>query len=266
MKTRIISGAVIIAVTVGIIILGQSFPAVMTVFLSLLCGAACYELLYKTGLTKNKFAVISAVSFSVLQILSLLTFVPDILFSVLPVVYALLIVFASLKCHDTFDITDIASSLAFPIALTFAFSSLERLANHENGLYYLILMFVFSSVCDTGAYFTGVAVGRHKLCPNISPKKTVEGAVGGIALSIIAAVVTVAAFGRTDDLAAVLIITVPMSIIGMCGDLFASVIKRKVGIKDYSNLIPGHGGIMDRLDSILLISPVLYLLISGGII
>ena len=136
--------------------------------------------------------------------------------------------------------------------------------SHENGIYYLLLLLNFSSVCDMGAYFVGSTLGRHKLCPNISPKKTVEGAAGGIVSSLIVSVIIVLCF--SEKLLPVLIVTVPFCILGMAGDLFASVIKRAAGIKDYGRLIPGHGGVLDRVDSILMTAPLLYLLISAGVI
>ena len=115
-----------------------------------------------------------------------------------------------------------------------------------------------------GAYFTGVTIGKHKLCPNLSPKKTVEGAIGGIVSSVIVTLIITLCFKTSIILP--LILTVPLCILGMAGDLFASAIKRSVGIKDYGKLIPGHGGILDRVDSIIMIVPVMYLMIFFGVL
>ena len=117
-----------------------------------------------------------------------------------------------------------------------------------------------------GAYFVGVTCGKHKLCPEISPKKTVEGAIGEIVSAVVFALVFMFAFSQTEKLVSTLILTVPLCIVGMMGDLFASSIKRSVGLKDYSNLIPGHGGVLDRVDSILLIAPVMYLCMLFGVL
>ena len=124
----------------------------------------------------------------------------------------------------------------------------------------------FSSVCDTGAYFTGVLFGKHKLCEHVSPKKTVEGAIGGIVWSMIASAVLMLAFKIQTNIFVMLGVTALMCIVGMLGDLFASIIKRSVGVKDYSNLIPGHGGILDRFDSMLFISPAVLSLMLLGVI
>ena len=150
--------------------------------------------------------------------------------------------------------------------LVMTFSCLGAIRNSNNGLFYLLLLLNFSSICDMGAYFVGVTCGKHKLCPEISPKKTVEGAVGGLAVSLIFSIVIVLLFKMNDKFVSTLIFTVPLSIVGILGDLFASIIKRNADIKDYGALIPGHGGILDRFDSILLIAPVLYLLISLGVL
>lgn len=124
----------------------------------------------------------------------------------------------------------------------------------------------FSSVCDAGAYFVGSTLGRHKLCPNISPHKTVEGAIGGIVSSVIVTYILGFSFSFEKNLANAALLTVPFCILGMIGDLFASAIKRAAGIKDYGNLIPGHGGILDRFDSIIMTAPLLYLFIALGVI
>lgn len=117
-----------------------------------------------------------------------------------------------------------------------------------------------------GAYFVGVTCGKHKLCPEISPKKTVEGLLGGFASSLLVAVILCLSFGFNDRLVKTLLLTVPFCTVGVCGDLFASVIKRTVGIKDYGRLIPGHGGVLDRVDSILLIAPLLWLCVEAGLL
>ena len=166
--------------------------------------------------------------------------------------------------HKNMDITKIAFTYGMPIALTISFCMLNSLINHESGFYYLLLLFGFSSICDMGAYFTGTLIGKHKLCPNISPKKTIEGAVGGIVVGIVFATVIMLTFDRFNIMT--LLLSVPFCLLGIIGDLFASVIKRSVGLKDFGNLIPGHGGVLDRIDSILMIAPTMFLLYNFGII
>ena len=126
-------------------------------------------------------------------------------------------------------------------------------------LVWLVVITAFGT--DICAYFAGVFLGKHKLCPVISPKKTWEGAIGGVLGSVILCGVFGAIFFR-PLLIHCLIIGFAGSIISMFGDLTASVFKRKMGIKDYGNLIPGHGGILDRFDSVLFTGPVVYYYIA----
>jgi len=122
-------------------------------------------------------------------------------------------------------------------------------------LVWLIVLSAFGS--DVCAYFTGMAIGRHKLCPKISPKKTIEGAVGGIVGSILVSGIFGFYFAN-EYFVHCLAIGAIGAVISQCGDLTASVFKRKMGIKDYGNLIPGHGGILDRFDSVLFTAPAIY--------
>ena len=122
-------------------------------------------------------------------------------------------------------------------------------------LVWLIVITAFGT--DIMAYFTGFAFGKHKLCPNISPKKTIEGAIGGVLGSVILS----GLFGyyvTPDVFVHCLIIGFLGGIVSQFGDLTASIFKRKMGIKDYGNLIPGHGGILDRFDSVLFTGPLVY--------
>jgi phosphatidate cytidylyltransferase len=122
-------------------------------------------------------------------------------------------------------------------------------------LVWLIVLSAFGS--DVMAYFTGMAIGRHKLCPKISPKKTIEGAIGGVLGSILFCGVFGFYFANQYFFHCLAIGAIGATI-SQCGDLTASIFKRKMGIKDYGNLIPGHGGILDRFDSVLFTAPAIY--------
>lgn len=119
------------------------------------------------------------------------------------------------------------------------------------------LVFITAFGTDIFAYFTGYLFGKHKLCPAISPKKTIEGAIGGVAGSVFLSIIFLLIFSPTLLLHG-MIIGVLGSILAQFGDLTASIIKRKIGIKDYGNLIPGHGGVLDRFDSVLFTAPFIY--------
>ena len=124
----------------------------------------------------------------------------------------------------------------------------------------VILPFVCAWLTDTGAYFTGSLIGRHKLVPHISPKKTVEGAVGGIVFAVIGCIVYahIAAADISGAYVKFALLGLAGSVISQAGDLIASCIKRDFGKKDYGSLLPGHGGILDRFDSVLYVLPFVY--------
>lgn len=119
------------------------------------------------------------------------------------------------------------------------------------------LVFLTAFGTDIMAYFVGMAIGKHKLCPNLSPKKSKEGAVGGVLGSVIFCGIF-AHFAVPDMMAESMFIAVAGSIVAQLGDLSASAFKRQMGIKDYGNLIPGHGGILDRFDSVFFTAPMVY--------
>ena len=191
-------------------------------------------------------------------------------FYVLSAVYVVIMIIIALTWHDKLPATSFGFALGLPIAVSCAFRALAFVINAPDGhgIVYFLFLLNFASIADMGAYFTGSAFGRHLLAPVISPKKTVEGAVGGMFLSIIFTIVFVLVFNRRYNTGLSLwqwiLITPIFVLIGIAGDLFASYIKRSFKIKDYGKLIPGHGGILDRLDSILLIAPFfeLYLVIA----
>lgn len=123
---------------------------------------------------------------------------------------------------------------------------------------WVIMIFVVIWICDTAAYFVGLHFGKHKLFPRVSPKKTIEGAVGGFVFAMLSAVVCQQTFVKGLRLQDALVIGVIIGIAGQLSDLVESLFKRDAGIKDSSKLIPGHGGILDRFDSEMLVAPLVY--------
>ena len=146
-----------------------------------------------------------------------------------------------------------------------------------DAIFFILLVLCFAWGGDTCAYFAGRAFGRHKLCPKVSPKKTVEGAVGGVLGTMLFGVVITVAYSLIADrteaftqsnigVSMYLIIAllgVVAAVLGIYGDLFASVVKRQCGIKDYGTIFPGHGGILDRFDSVMFIAPFVSMVITA---
>ena len=186
-----------------------------------------------------------------------------------------------LKKHKEIEYGQIFFVLACMVLVPQAMSTMVRIerSSREDGLFLLIMALCGAWIADTGAYFTGVAIGKHKLCPEISPKKTIEGFVGGILttgivyaaafsirggtrlehVSVGSVVVTgehIGGFSMITLLA--FILGIVCAVIGTVGDLSASMVKRQIGFKDYGKIMPGHGGLMDRFDSVLFVLPVFY--------
>ena len=143
----------------------------------------------------------------------------------------------------------------------YAFSAFLRLFGQGLHRGYLLLPFIFSFMSDTGGYFVGRAFGRHKLAPHISPKKTVEGAVGGLLGNAVGGVVFAFVMatwcGEPMDYLGIIALGLMCSVLAQLGDLSFSLIKREYGIKDYGKLFLEHGGVLDRFDSVIFVAPVL---------
>lgn len=273
MKTRIFSGVLMALIVVFILLAGFTLsPIVITGFVAILAAIGCFELVHNAAGIKSRLAVFGSAVFALLFVLArdfnVVAFLPygDLSATFLAAVYFLFAAFCVLKNHKEFNLSHITVLCAMPIVLGYAFSTLGLVISESGNIYYLLLLFNFSSVCDMGAYFVGVTMGKTKLCPNISPKKTVEGALGGIVSSIVVSLILTLCFGAFSKIIVTLILTIPLCVVGMIGDLFASSIKRSVGLKDYGSLIPGHGGILDRVDSILMIAPLLYFFMCAGVL
>ncbi|MEK3886943.1 phosphatidate cytidylyltransferase [Bacillus sp. FSL K6-3431] len=164
----------------------------------------------------------------------------------------------SVAVKNKFTFDDVATSLlsVLYIGLGFYFFIVTR----EAGILYLLYALIVVWVTDSGAYFIGRAVGKRKLWPEISPNKTVEGFIGGI-VSALAVAVLFSIFTTIDiPFLKLMIITIILSIFGQIGDLAESALKRHYGVKDSGNLMPGHGGILDRCDSWLFVLPLFQLL------
>lgn len=165
--------------------------------------------------------------------------------------------------------SSVSSIFTAVLYIVVGFLSISLLRYHtEAGRYLYLLVFIAPWVTDTFAYFTGRFFGRHKLIPEISPKKTVEGAIGGTLFGILSFVVfglvMQYALGHTPNYAVLAVSGALCAFLSQIGDLIASLIKRERGVKDYGSIFPGHGGVMDRFDSVLTTAPLLYAIFSIG--
>lgn len=274
MKTRIISGTFIVLISALVLGLTIKYSPVIVVASAILAAVAVYEALYSTGIAKSKAIVSVAIIYSVITVCRPLLYeiptnsylinaiLKNVVFSQIPIIAFALIMFALyLKFHSNIKLEGMLGMIILPIAISYGFSSFSTITLVNQQLFYVVLVLCWSAIADTGAYFVGVTIGKHKMAPVISPKKSWEGLIGGIIISLLAVFGVCAlynkVFGSILKTPFILAITPIFVLIGVLGDLTASLIKRKCGIKDFGKLIPGHGGILDRFDSILMISAAL---------
>ncbi len=164
-----------------------------------------------------------------------------------------------LKKHKEIRYEQVFFVLAAMILVPQAMTTMVRIErfDSQNGLFRLVMGLCGAWIADTGAYFTGVTMGKHKLCPEISPKKTVEGLIGGIVTTgLVFSIAFSVYFGKFEPL--YFIVGAVCAVIGTIGDLSASMVKRQIGFKDYGKIMPGHGGLMDRFDSVLFVLPTYF--------
>lgn len=176
------------------------------------------------------------------------------------VITMMIYVFTFPKYHADQIAYCIFGFLYVPLMLSFVY----RVRALEHGIFTVWLIFLASWVCDTCAYLTGMAIGKHKLAPVLSPKKSIEGAIGGILGSVLAGFLYsyfVLEKQMPGTMIGILIVCAVGAVVSQTGDLAASAIKRNHEIKDYGHLIPGHGGILDRFDSVIFTAPMIYFLI-----
>ncbi|KXG43418.1 phosphatidate cytidylyltransferase [Tepidibacillus infernus] len=142
----------------------------------------------------------------------------------------------------------------------FGFSYMLETRLMEHGFQFSLLVFLATFASDSGAYFTGKYLGKTKLWPEISPKKTIEGSIGGIVFAIIVSLLLNAMFQITEHFMLMIWAGILIAITGQFGDLIESALKRSKGVKDSGSLLPGHGGVLDRFDSLIFVFPILHLL------
>ena len=259
MKTRIISA--LVGVVILAAVLACPWIWVFAIVVAAAAGLAAYELLHNTGIVKSQWLVWGSVVFAAAQTLaiSMWAYVGIVMVMAPIAAYALYALIMFIIFRKSF----VWKGVGLTLYATLGFSAMGALRGLPMmGLFYVLLPMVIAWMSDTGAYFTGVFFGKHKMAPVISPKKTWEGFFGGwvisIGLTVLYGVICNAvARSQVFDLPILAIVAAVLAPLSVAGDLTASLIKRRTGIKDYGNIMPGHGGVMDRFDSVVFIAPLL---------
>lgn len=241
-------------------------PLCLPIMLCLLCALSAYELLWATGAVRRvRLAILSmlmaaAIPFLFYFELGIASFVA-LLFLFLVVVAVEVIAF-----EEKLRFEQLAMALFGGVIVPSMLSTLVLISDDPYGRYYVLLPFVTSFISDAFALFVGMWLGKHKLAPTISPKKTVEGSLGGFLGSVLGCVaygaVVMLQAGVQANFPLLIIFGILGSLLAQMGDLFFSWIKREYSLKDYGRLLPGHGGVLDRFDSVVFCAPFTLLMLQ----
>lgn len=253
MKTRTISGLIGFILLIFIVTIGGTLLNLSILGLTLI-GLREF---HKTVKNIENIKTIDSINYILAVGLFLLNFTDKDFLSLVFFLYIVTILSISVIKKD-YTIKDISSTILGGMYISFFLYHMYLL----NGHIYIWIVFLGAFATDTFAYFSGMMFGKKKLCPEISPKKTIAGSIGGIIGSIFILLIFSKYF-KIENIVAIIILSIIISIMSQVGDLTASKIKRAAGIKDYGKLIPGHGGVLDRFDSVLFTAPIVYYYVTN---
>ena len=258
MKTRILTAAVGVPLLFILVLWASEIVSAVVVGIMMAIGA--YELLYRTHLVRrSSMVVISAIAAFAVSMWSY--FDSQDAYLLLGLMVFTMILFAQMMGdHIKTRFETLAMCFFAGFVMPYLLTSLVRILVMPIGRYVVLVPFAIAFLSDAGAYFVGIKFGRHKLAPVVSPNKTIEGVLGGLGAAmagmLIYALVLGVGFGFQVNYGLAILYGLLGSLAGTFGDLCFSVIKRQTGVKDYGNLIPGHGGILDRFDSMMMVAPL----------
>lgn len=266
MKQRVISGVVLTGFLAAIVVFDQIFPMALNIAVGLVSLAAVDELAKALNLQRKWFLFLPS--------LAAAAAVPlcggEAQF-VVYCLYTLAVFSAMIVYHHETSFKEVAVLYSMVVMIPCALSTLVSLRelNRGHGMFYVLIAVLAAWVADVGAFFAGTLFGKHKLCPEISPKKTVEGAVGGLVADVAVMLLCGVWFSLVFYQGQVGVNYLALALIGLLGspisilgDLSFSLIKRSCHIKDFGQVIPGHGGMLDRFDSVIFTAPFVYVLVS----
>lgn len=259
-KTRLLSGIVLVAAALFVMITGREILLVATCLISLI---GMYELYRVYQIERTWLAGIGYAAAAVFYLDLYFRWMTDRMLFVCLVLAAFLV--AYVLAYPKYHASQITAAFFALFYVAVPLSCIYQTREMEKGFYIAWLIFLCSWGCDTCAYCVGVLFGKHKMSPVLSPKKSVEGAIGGIVGTFLLTALYCSIFQNQMGITGTQVwIVSAISAVGgafsMIGDLSASAIKRNYEIKDYGNLIPGHGGILDRFDSMIFTAPAIYYL------
>jgi len=266
-STRILSGLIGGGIVVAVLMFNQNVPILLNLLVAVVCLLSSYEFFCAINIKNFYFLSISSLLFTILVPI----FANESLCQIFWYIYTI-ITFLIMIFNKNIKFKDVLVSYSITVMISFALSSLIFLRNigGKIGSFYVLTALGIAWFSDTGAYFGGSFFGRQKLCPDISPKKTVEGVISGAVSSvIIMALLGIALENKLFSGISAGINYIPYmitcligSFIAVLGDLCFSLLKRGLNIKDFGNVLPGHGGILDRFDSVIFVAPFVYFILK----
>ncbi len=268
MKLRVISALIIIALFAAVVVFNHSFPLALNIAVATISFACVYEIAHALGV--NKHIVLTVPSLIVAGLIPFSSYLMSSEY-VLYCLYYFIIFLSAILYHKHITFREIAVLACMSVMVPSALNAIimTRALSENHGMFYAIIAIVSAWIPDVGAFLCGSLFGKRKLCPQISPKKTVEGFVGGIILSTLAMVIIGLIFSQLMYKGEVEVNYLIFALLGAggavvstVGDLSFSLIKRSCHVKDFGHIIPGHGGILDRFDSVIFTAPFVYILVS----
>ncbi|MBO5121109.1 MAG: phosphatidate cytidylyltransferase [Bacilli bacterium] len=267
MTKRVVSAVILIAVLLPFLIIGGT-PFV--ILMSVLGVLGLYELLKVRGNVKKKFPVVMRILAYLMTVFLIVNNASSIDLQydldyrlVSAIIFLFLVPMVFINNSKKYNLNDALFLVGSVVFIGLSFNLLTVIRNFN--VAYIIYLLLITTITDSFALFTGMFIGKHKLAPEISPKKTIEGAIGGSLMgTIVATAFYTTVINSSVPLVFVILITLALTVVGQIGDLAFSAIKRYYGQKDFSDLIPGHGGILDRFDSLVFV--VLAFILVLGII
>ena len=259
-KTRLFSGIILVALALALVISGGDILLFSLLAISLV---GMFELYRVVGIEKSMAGYAGYLAAILLYLDMWRAFLPD--FAALAIGFLAVLMAVYVFTYPKYKTEQALAAYFGFFYVSLMLSYLYRIRMSQRGAYIVWLVFLCSWGCDTCAYCVGVLFGKHKMSPKLSPKKSVEGAVGGVAGSMLLTLLYTWVFREpmqadTEQMLLLALASGAGALISMVGDLAASAIKRNYDIKDYGRLIPGHGGILDRFDSVIFTAPVIYYL------
>ena len=266
MHTRIISGVLGAIFVFAVLAFNTQFVMLINVLLSIISFFSVSEILSVMGVYKVRVVTVPTILFaSVIPLINVSAF-----YQICWYTYTIVIFFVIIL-NNKLQLKDISLVYMMTIVITFSISRIVALRDYgkEFGSFYVLLTLAVAWLSDTGAYFFGKYLGKNRLCPDISPKKTFEGFLGGILVCILSVMLIGFIFDNfifSEKYSINYFILFLLGLIGSpisaLGDLCFSAVKRNCHVKDFGNVIPGHGGILDRFDSVIFVAPYTYLFLQ----